>query len=132
MDSYGILGVCRMVATHSDKQKRTEPRRRLPFFRPSRSRACTARTAHRESSAMRGAGYDDNAVMMRESWLSRPPRNRACSMAAAVAPTRATARAENRRFRRLGAPRAHTKAPHKTDLHRNTLRALDPPPPPAA
>ena len=42
-----------------------------------------------------------------------------------------TARAGNRRFRLLSAPRAHTKAPCKTDLHRKTLRnakGASPPP----
>jgi hypothetical protein len=34
------------------------------------------------------------------------------------------ARAGNRRFWRLSALRAHTKAPYKTDLNRKTLRAL--------
>ena len=34
----------------------------------------------------------------------------------------ATARAENRRKGRLSALRAHTKAPHKTDLLKKTLR----------
>jgi hypothetical protein len=33
----------------------------------------------------------------------------------------------NRRFRRLSALRAHTKAPYKTDLHRKTLMALNRP-----
>jgi hypothetical protein len=32
------------------------------------------------------------------------------------------ARAENRRKGRLSALRAHTKAPHKIDFHRKTLR----------
>jgi hypothetical protein len=36
-----------------------------------------------------------------------------------------TARAENRRKWQLSAPRAHTKAPYKTDLHRKTLRVLN-------
>ena len=35
---------------------------------------------------------------------------------------RATARAENRRFWRLSALRAHTKAPYKMHFHRKTLR----------
>jgi hypothetical protein len=35
-----------------------------------------------------------------------------------------SARAGNRRFWLLSALRAHTKAPSKTDLHRETLRAL--------
>ena len=39
----------------------------------------------------------------------------------------ATARAGNRRFGRLSALRTHTKAPHKTDLHRKTLMALNRP-----
>ena len=38
-----------------------------------------------------------------------------------------TARAGNRRFLCLSAPRAHTKAPYKTDLYRETLRALNRP-----
>ena len=37
------------------------------------------------------------------------------------------ARAENRRFGCLSALHAHTKAPHKTDLHRKTLTALNRP-----
>ena len=37
-------------------------------------------------------------------------------------PMTVTARAGNRRFRRLSALRAHTKAPYKRDLHRKTLR----------
>jgi hypothetical protein len=35
---------------------------------------------------------------------------------------RSTARAENRRFGRLSALRAHTKTPYKIDFHRKTLR----------
>ena len=38
-----------------------------------------------------------------------------------------TARAKNRRFWLLSALRAHTKAPHKIDLHKKTLRALNRP-----
>jgi hypothetical protein len=38
-----------------------------------------------------------------------------------------TARAGNRRFWLLSAPRAHTKAPSKTDLHRKTLRVRNRP-----
>jgi hypothetical protein len=38
-----------------------------------------------------------------------------------------TARAGNRRFWRLSALRAHTKAPYKMDFHRKTLRALNRP-----
>jgi hypothetical protein len=38
-----------------------------------------------------------------------------------------TARAGNRRFRRLSALRAHTKAPYEMDVHRETLRALNRP-----
>ena len=38
-----------------------------------------------------------------------------------------TARAGDRRFRCLSALRAHTKTPDKTDLHRETLRALNRP-----
>jgi hypothetical protein len=39
--------------------------------------------------------------------------------------THLPARAGNRRFGRLSALRAHTKAPYKTDLHRKTLMALN-------
>jgi hypothetical protein len=38
-----------------------------------------------------------------------------------------SARAGKRRFWPLSALRAHTKAPHKTDLHRKTLMALNRP-----
>jgi hypothetical protein len=38
-----------------------------------------------------------------------------------------TARAGNRHFRPLSALRAHTKAPYKTDLHRETPMALNRP-----
>jgi hypothetical protein len=40
---------------------------------------------------------------------------------------RPTARAGNRRFWGLSALCAHTKAPYRTDLHRETLRALNRP-----
>jgi hypothetical protein len=42
--------------------------------------------------------------------------------------SRSPARAGKRRFRLSSALRAHTKAPHKTDLHRKTLVALSRPP----
>jgi hypothetical protein len=42
-------------------------------------------------------------------------------------PFDSTARAGNRRFRLLSALRAHTKAPHQTDLHRKARRALNRP-----
>ena len=38
-----------------------------------------------------------------------------------------TARARNRQFRVLSALRAHTKSPYRTDLHRETLMALNRP-----
>jgi hypothetical protein len=47
--------------------------------------------------------------------------------AAVLLERRLAARAGDRRFRRLSALRAHTKAPYKTDLHRRTLRALNRP-----
>jgi hypothetical protein len=37
------------------------------------------------------------------------------------------ARAGDRRFWRLSAPRAHTKAPYRTDVYRKTLMALNRP-----
>ena len=42
-------------------------------------------------------------------------------------PFRCAARAGDRRFWLLSALRAHTKAPYKTDLHRETLMALNRP-----
>jgi hypothetical protein len=45
-----------------------------------------------------------------------------CFAGEKAAPAPHTARAGNRRFGRLSALRAHTKAPYKTNSHRKTLR----------
>jgi hypothetical protein len=50
-----------------------------------------------------------------------------CAPGRAPGHLRESARAGNRRFRRLSDLRAHTKAPYKTDLHRKTLMVLNPP-----
>jgi hypothetical protein len=56
-------------------------------------------------------------------WLSRTSALApACPSASKLG---ATARAGNRRLRLLSAPRTHTKAPYKTDLHRKTQMALN-------
>jgi hypothetical protein len=52
---------------------------------------------------------------------------RTSSSAARLSRSSFSARAQNRRFGLFSAPRAHTKAPYKTDLHRKTLRALNRP-----
>ena len=50
-----------------------------------------------------------------------------CFAGEKVAPAPHTARAGNRRFGRLSALHAHTKAPYRMDFHSKPLRALNRP-----
>ena len=85
-------------------------------------RACAglSRSSCSRSACPSGVGQQTRSRTPRS-----PYRGRRCPPSPPAA--RGTARAGNRRFRRLSALRAHTESPYRMDFHRGARRALNRP-----